>query len=130
VRLHPVRLLPAYDSTVPRRAPQPVPQPPDDVDLSEWLRGLSAKERRAYENAQRVILNALVEQAIRAGHIDPRGKSESELRDELNEYLLSSFGSGGTLNVVVDHTSTLLRAAREARKDGDDEIAIILYATG
>jgi hypothetical protein len=108
---------------------QLIPQPPDDVDVDEWLDGLSPKERRAYQRLQRVVTGAVVEQAIRVGDIDPQGKSDSELRDEVIAYLRAEFSHGKRVEVVIDHTSTLLRQARQAHKAGDDEIAVILYAT-
>jgi hypothetical protein len=68
---------------------------------------------------------------VEQGSIDPAGKTEDELRDEILRLLLSLRAKRRPLRIVSDYRSTLLRLARSfvREKRYPDEIALMFYAT-
>jgi hypothetical protein len=76
----------------------------------------------------RRLCRSLAENAIRSGLVDPRGKSEDQLKLELLECLRDEY-LGRLGGFVLDHTTSILERARRFREDGDYYFACLLYAT-
>ena len=66
------------------------------------------------------VLNSFIEDGI----IDPRGKSESEILQELVRIVDKS-----EIVPVVDHTQDWLKKARVAKAAGEPEFSVVCYAT-
>jgi hypothetical protein len=89
-----------------------------------------ANKRERDDRVSEVLVQRVVEGAIRSGRLDPLGKTESELRQEA-AVLLKQIANDeqAVFEFVIDYTATLLKEARRAHREGHDEIAVILYAT-
>jgi hypothetical protein len=76
----------------------------------------------------RRICQCMAEDAIRSGRVDPKGKSDEQLKLALLECLRDEY-LGQLGGLVLDHTSTLLKRARRLREEGEFYFACLLYAT-
>src|ERR1700743_2309292 len=72
------------------------------------------------------IVNGALAYQIETGGIDPRGKSDQELLKELRSIFRRA---KGPVNLTVDHTSALLKRARDAAKAKEHEQACLFFAT-
>src|SRR2546423_11757400 len=88
-------------------------------------RALSKLERKV----QRAIVEALISTAVAKGEIDPTGKSQREMWEELLPTFKSLATGEQKMAWVIDPRSTLLAQARDFRKRERAELAILLYAT-
>ncbi|MBV8856780.1 MAG: hypothetical protein JOZ02_07460 [Acidobacteria bacterium] len=60
---------------------------------------------------------------VSSGIIDPEGKTEEELRDEVIEYLQKY-----SFQIVIDYTGDILRQARTFHKLKNEQFACLFYA--
>jgi hypothetical protein len=99
---------------------------------------LDVKGRELLQELAEGVLPLLLDQAIREGRIDPRGKSEAELNKEFEGYLREQVEEGkevvsgqaeGEVLVVFDYKTLLLREARRFATEGANEPACLFYAT-
>jgi hypothetical protein len=77
---------------------------------------------------QERVVNAIFASLIADGHVDPEGKSDKELYEELARYA-SILVSQPYIPEIRDHRSTILSRARALAKERESEIAVMLYAT-
>ena len=87
------------------------------------------RKRPIDEALTRSIVVAVAENMIRQGIIDPRGKTDAQLRAELLRNLRRFSSETGDLPVVIAYDEGLLAAARGAHRRQDLPLACILYAT-
>ena len=78
--------------------------------------------------ASRRICQKLAEEVVRRGLIIPEGMTDDQLREEVFSCIKREFDDDLVL-FVRDHTSTLLKRARNHRIEGDHYLACLLYAT-
>lgn len=76
----------------------------------------------------RPICKCLAEDAVRSGLVDPKGKSDEQLKLELLECLRDEY-LGRVGGLVADHTTAILKRARPFCEDRDYYFACLLYAT-
>jgi hypothetical protein len=74
------------------------------------------------------LLNALFDNFLASGALDPAGKTNEQIRKEV-EALLLDFRRGGPPHLIVDHRSHLLAHARRFVRLEEYELAILVYAT-
>ncbi|QJW97761.1 hypothetical protein [Frigoriglobus tundricola] len=76
----------------------------------------------------RRICRAVAKDAIRSGLVDPKGKTDEQLRSELRECIQNDYLErlGG---IIIDHTDSLLRQARTFCRAGKLYYACLMYAT-
>lgn len=87
-----------------------------------------AEKRAARLEPEQEIVAAILEEAIRRGEINPKGKSDEELRAEFLAYVKRATGPA-EFEIIIDHTGTLLAEARAYRRASRFELACVLYAT-
>ena len=74
-------------------------------------------------------VKSMLENLVRHGHIDPRGKSKEELQKEVRKYIeQSSRMRNIRVLSTIDHTSTLLEHARAFRRSGEYEASCLFFA--
>jgi hypothetical protein len=78
----------------------------------------------------RELVAGVLEVAVREGRVDPKGKSERQILNELLGLLEGPLASGTTfkLSFAIDHTTGLLARARNHRKLGEAWLACLFYA--
>lgn len=87
-----------------------------------------SKNIRAEEDAfSKRLLKSLLEAAVGAGQIDPKGKTDTELRQELDS-LINVVLKGAAIRIIVDHREKILSSARQALRQGDDYMACLMYS--
>ena len=84
----------------------------------------SESEALAVQIFQRQCLSALIQR----GDIDPTGKSDAELHDDFNRWILR-LPPDITFLFTVDHRAKLLHLARRFREKDESYIACLLFAT-
>ena len=75
------------------------------------------------------IAVALAHSAIQAGEIDPEGKTDQQLRDEVMSFLRTVVYSKKEIRMIADLRSTLLREARRYQASNSEQLSVIMYAT-
>jgi hypothetical protein len=94
------------------------------------LAELDAEGKRLLQEFAEKTIPWILEQAIRDGRIDPRGKSEEQVEKEFVDFLGELLeAEEGEVLIVTDYTDSLLREARRSAKRGTFEFACLLYAT-
>lgn len=76
----------------------------------------------------RQLSKAIIEAAVAHGDINLAGKSDSEIRQEVADFLLD-VAKNRKMLVAIDHTSTIKDIGRQFEKDGKPELASMMYAT-
>jgi hypothetical protein len=73
----------------------------------------------------------IIEGLILEGHINPRGKSEEELREEVVEFVEKNIAQNHSFAVsgAINHTPIILRRARDFARGGELQISCLFYAT-
>jgi len=76
------------------------------------------------------ILDGLVEQAVRQGDLDLSGLSDDDAIEKICE-LITVFmdPEQSTVGIVITHESTLLTEAQRFLAQGENDLAILLFAT-
>jgi hypothetical protein len=75
------------------------------------------------------LLQAFLRTAVAEGKIDPRGKTEEQLRGEYGAYFKSMLAPGVTFAFTIDHRRSLLEQARSFSRDDEHQLACLVYAT-
>jgi hypothetical protein len=86
---------------------------------------LSSKEE---EKIKRSIVQAIINNAIEKGDIDPRNKSKSELEQEISNFLKSLTTGNTEFQFVIDHRENLLAEARRYVESDNNELGCLFYA--
>jgi hypothetical protein len=91
--------------------------------MKKGSRALAKLERRVKKD----LVEALIASAVAKGEIDPTGKSEDQLLEELLPVFQNVIA--GNVESIIDFRSTLLAHARRFRKADEEEVSILFYAT-
>jgi hypothetical protein len=86
------------------------------------------RSRSLEERAAAAAYNSIARAAIRDGHIDPRGKTDTEIARALHQWV-RSWPDDMRLIAVIDHRRGLLNHARRMRRSGEHRLAVLLFAT-
>lgn len=74
---------------------------------------------------ERHVIRTLLAEFANSGHVDLES-SEDEIWDQF----VAAIGNlPDDFDVVIDHTPVLLSQARKARSEGNNELAVLMYAT-
>ena len=76
-----------------------------------------------------LIVGSITRSAIRAGAVDPAGKTTSEVRLEAAKLFRDQADEFGPNALIVDHTADVLAQARAFRSDSKWEYALVFYGT-
>jgi len=89
---------------------------------------LKAGEEKRFKRLSRIVVNSLIDNAIEKGEIDPKNKSESELDQEILDFLKSISGGKTEFLFVIDHREDLLAEAKKHVELGHNEFGCLFYA--
>lgn len=76
----------------------------------------------------KTLANSIYRSLIAEGAIDPRGKTDQQIRSELSRYWQSN-SPKIAITIAIDHTQMLLSEARTYARQGKSEFACLMYAT-
>ena len=84
--------------------------------------------KRQFVNTAVPLFRACIEDAVRLGVIDPKGKDKDQIAEEIFKFI-GRIGESTRFLCSTDHTSDLLDEARRCVQIGKQQIACLLYAT-
>lgn len=91
----------------------------------------STRERASLlRKVGRSLVPQIALRLLRDGEIDPTGKTDKEIRDEIADIILSEINRKDIkLTIGIDHTDMLLATARSSLRENKLDISALYYAT-
>lgn len=74
------------------------------------------------------VISSFIDSLIRYGHIDPKMRSVDELQASINTIIKRVSSGQIKLELVIDHSTDILKLAREYATDMNYEVSCIFYA--
>jgi hypothetical protein len=103
---------------------------PAEVDATHPLKGIP---KRDYKRLRRMFLDGLYQSYVSKGELDPAGKTDQQLALEFWKMAVAFSrdlkNAGKNLKLIVIYRDLLLPQARRFSRDGQEEIALLFYAT-